>query len=325
MGARWFLIALVGLWLGSGQVASAQPAPSGDAIEAARLAREAGRPVSLRWTRAEEFTWAYFRPAGLFELEAGLDAAGRLAAWDFINYNSGTAGLETPYRIPHTRTQFLYCEAPLRGGSYRGIAATANNFARECFMDELAGAAGKDPLEFRLAHLENTRFEDVLQAAAKRFGWPQRRRERRPGAGAGLAGGAEKGSYVAACAEVEADRARGHLRVRRICMAFECGAILNPANLRAQVEGAIIQGLGGALTEEIEFENGRLKNGSFAQYPVPRFRDVPPLEIVLVNRPDLPPVGAGETPIIAVAPAIANAVFDATGERVRSLPIRVRT
>ena len=290
------------------------------AIEAARLAREAGRPVSLRWTRAEEFMWAYFRPAGLFEVEAGLDAGGLLKAWDFANYNSGTAGLETPYRVPHTRTQFLSCDAPLRGGSYRGIAATANNFVRESFMDELARAAGKDPLEFRLANLDNTRLKDVLLAAAKRFRW----QERRPGTGRGLACGTEKGSYVAACVEVEADRGKGQLRVRQIAMAFECGAILNPANLRAQVEGAIIQGLGGALTEAIEFENGKLKNGSFAKYPVPRFRDVPPLEIILVNRPDLPPVGAGETPIIAVAPAIANALFDATGERSRSMPVRLK-
>jgi len=294
------------------------------AIEAARLAREAGRPVSLRWTRAEEFMWAYFRPAGLFEVEAGLDSGGRLAAWDFANYLSGTAGLESPYRIPHTRTQFISCDAPLRGGSYRGIAATANNFTRECFMDELASAAGQDPLEFRLAHLDNQRLKNVLLEAARRFRWDERRKQRRAGAGLGLACGTEKGSYVAACVEVAVDRAKGALEVREFCEAFECGAILNPANLRAQVEGGIIQGLGGALIEEIEFENGRLHNGSFAKYPVPRFRDVPPLDIVLVNRPDLPPVGAGETPIITVAPAIANAVFDATGERVRSMPVRVK-
>ncbi|MBI3696739.1 MAG: xanthine dehydrogenase family protein molybdopterin-binding subunit [Acidobacteria bacterium] len=294
------------------------------AIEAARLAREAGRPVSLRWTRAEEFMWAYFRPAGLFEVEAGLDAEGLITAWDFTNYNAGTAGMETPYRIPHTRTRFLYSDSPLREGSYRGIAATANHFARECCMDELAGAAGKDPLEFRLANLDNARLKDVLLEAAKRFRWQERRKQRRPGMGLGLACGTEKGSYVAACVEVEANRGKGYLRVREISMAFECGAILNPANLRAQVEGAIIQGLGGALTEEIEFENGKLNNGSFAKYPVPRFRDVPPMEIALVNRPDLPPVGAGETPIVVVAPAIANAVFDATGVRARSMPVRVK-
>jgi CO/xanthine dehydrogenase Mo-binding subunit len=292
------------------------------AIEAARLAKEAGRPVSLRWTRAEEFMWAYFRPAGLFETEAGLDGDGRFTSWDFTTYNAGAAALESPYRCANTRTQFVYCDSPLREGSYRGIAATANNFARECFIDELAGMAKADPLEFRLSNLENARLRDVLIAVTKRFGWQERRKQRRPGIGVGVACGTEKGSYIAACAEV--DTKGGVVRIREFCAAFECGAILNESNLRAQVEGSIIQGLGGALTEEIEFENGRLKNGAFAKYPVPRFRDVPPIEIVLVNRPDLTPAGAGETPIIGVAPAIANAVSDATGQRSRSMPIRLK-
>jgi isoquinoline 1-oxidoreductase len=127
---------------------------------------------------------------------------------------------------------------------------------------------------------------------------------------------------VAACVEVSADRERGTIRVNELCMAYECGAIQNPTNLRAQIEGSIIQGLGGALTEEIRFEKGKLLNGTMAQYRVPRFKDVPPLEIVMLNRTDLPSVGAGETPIVAVAPAIANAVFDATGVRIRTMPIR---
>jgi isoquinoline 1-oxidoreductase len=295
------------------------------AIEAARLAKEARHPVSLRWTRTEEFAWAYFRPAGLFEVRAGIDAQGAIVAWDFTNFNSGRAALESPYKIPHTRTQFLFCESPLREGSYRGIAATANNFVREAFMDELATAANTDPLEFRLANLDDSRLKDVLEAAAKRFDWQDKRRRSKPGVGVGLAGGFEKGSYVAACVEVEVDRNRSDVRVLRICQAYECGAIQNPGNLKAQVEGCIIQGLGAALMEEIRFENGRLLNGSFAQYPVPRFRDVPPIESILLDRRDLPSVGAGETPIIAVAPAIANAVFDATGTRVRSLPIRGET
>lgn len=285
------------------------------AIEAARLARAAARPVSLRWSRAEEFAWAYFRPAGVFEIEAALDASGQITAWDFLNINAGTAAIETPYRVANTRTRFQYSQSPLREGSYRGIAATANNFARECFMDELASATGADPVAFRLAHLANERLANVVSAAAKSFGW-----ENRP-KGSGIACGTEKGSYVAACAEVEAGK-NGAVAVRRITMAFECGAILNPANLRSQVEGSIIQGLGGALTEEIRFENGKLLNGSFAKYPVPRFRDVPQLDIVLVNRPDLVPAGAGETPIIAVAPAIANALYHATGARARSMPVK---
>lgn len=284
------------------------------AIEAARLARAAGKPVSLRWTRPEEFAWAYFRPAGVFEIEAALDAAGNLHAWDFLNINAGAAAIDTPYRVPNLRTRFRFSKSPLREGSYRGIAATANNFARECFMDELAALAGADPVEFRLSQSGSERLSNVVKAAARSFGWEHRAK------GSGIACGTEKGSYVAACAEV--DLRAGRIHVRRITMAFECGAILNPANLRSQVEGSIIQGLGGALSEEIRFENGKLLNGSFSRYPVPRFRDVPKLDIVLVDRPDLPSAGAGETPIIAVAPAIANAWFHATGVRPRSMPIR---
>lgn len=293
------------------------------AVEAARLAKAAGRPVSLRWTREEEFTWAYFRPAGLIEARAGMDAGGRLTAWEFTNFNSGASALESPYDIPNAREQFYYCESPLREGSYRALAATANNFARESFMDELAAAAKVDPLEFRLTHLKNERLRAVLQAAAERFGWKNRRKDRRPGRGIGLACGTEKGSFVAACVEVAAGRERAGIRVLKICQAFECGAIQNPDNLRAQVEGCIIMTLGAALREEIRFEDGRILNARFSEYPVPRFRDVPPIETVLVNRPDLPSAGAGETPMIAVPPAIANAVFDASSARMRSMPIRV--
>jgi isoquinoline 1-oxidoreductase len=294
------------------------------AVEAARLAREAGRPVSLRWTRAEEFTWAYFRPAALIEIAAGLDNKGAITAWDFGNYNSGTSALDCPYRIPNVRTRYVPCDAPLRQGSYRCLAATANNFARESFIDELAAAAAADPLEFRLAHLDNARMRDVLQAAATRFGWAARRKKRQPNRGVGLACGTEKGSVVAACAEIEVDRAGGELRLVEICQAFECGPVLNPAGLRSQVEGCIMMGLGAALREEIQFENGRITNGSFARYRVPRFRDVPKMDVLLLERKDLEPVGAGETPIIVVAPAIANALFHATGERVKSMPIRAK-
>ena len=292
------------------------------AIEAARLAREAGHPVSLRWTRSEEFTWAYFRPAALIEVEAGMDATNTVIAWDFANYNSGAAALDTPYRIGNTRVRFLESQSPLRQGSYRCLAATANNFAREAFTDELAEDAGRDPLEFRLSHLDNERIKDVLSAAAERFRWSERRKKRRPGTGIGLACGTEKNSVVAACVEIEMDASGESPRLVEIVEAFECGAILNPANLRSQVEGCIMMGLGPVLREEIRFRDGRLMNGSFAEYRVPRFSDVPKMEVLLLDCKDLEPVGAGETPIIVVAPAVANAVFDATGKRVRSMPLR---
>ncbi len=292
------------------------------AVEAARLARAAGRPVSLRWSREEEFTWAYFRPAGVIEIHAGLDAAGSLVAWDFTNINSGGAAIESPYEVPNKRSQYVRSDPPLRQGSYRCLAATANNFARESFMDELARAAGADPLSFRLAHLKDSRLRAVLEAAAGRFGYGRRRSEGVRDVGVGLACGTEKGSYVAACVEVRVDRKRGKIEVRRVCEVFECGAVQNPANLLSQVQGCIVMGLGGALTEEMHFEDGKILNASFEDYHVPRLEDVPEFDVHLLDRPDLASAGGGETPIIAVAPAIANAVFAATGQRIRSMPIR---
>jgi isoquinoline 1-oxidoreductase len=291
-------------------------------VEAARLARAAGRPVAVHWTREEEFTWAYFRPAGLIEMRGGVDAKGALVAWEQTNINSGGAALDTPYDIPKKAVRSLGSRAPLRQGSYRTLAATANNFARESFMDELAHAAGSDPLAFRLACLKNPRLRAVLEAAVDKFGWAERNKHRSAGIGLGLACGTEKGSYVAACVEVAADRSEKKIQVRRICQVFECGAIQNPANLLSQVQGCIIMGLGGALTEEIRFEDGKILNANFNRYQVPRFKDVPELDIHLLDRPGLDSAGGGETPIIAVAPAIANAVFQATGVRIRSMPIR---
>jgi len=293
------------------------------AIEAARLAQQAGRPVALCWTREEEFTWAYFRPAAVIEIEAGLDAENKLTSWHFININSGESAINTPYRAGKSRSHFVNSEAPLRQGSYRALAATANTFARESGMDELAAAAKVNPLEFRLAHLENPRLRAVLEKAAGEFGWEQRFGNKSPDRGVGLACGTEKGSYVAVCVEIEIDREQHRIQVRRVCQAFECGAIINPQNLQNQIQGAIIMGLGPALREEMRFENGEMLNAHFRGYGVPRFADVPQIDIQLVNRPDLESVGAGETPIIAVAPAIANAVFHATGVRVREMPIRL--
>jgi CO/xanthine dehydrogenase Mo-binding subunit len=292
------------------------------AVEAARLAKAAGKPVSLRWTREEEFSWAYFRPAGLIEVSATVDKnKASLTSWYFTNYNSGGSALDTPYSIPNGRVRFVSADSPLRQGSYRALASTANTFARESAMDELAELAGVGPLEFRLDHLNDGRLRDVLRAAADKFKWPKGRTTTRADKrGIGLACGTEKGSFVAACVEVEVvDK---QIKVLSVTQAFECGAIQNLANLKAQVEGSIVMGLGGALTEEIKFRDGKIINASFSQYAVPRMADAPEMEIVLVNRSDLPSVGAGETPIIAIAAAIANAVFDATGERLRSLPLK---
>ena len=289
------------------------------ALEAARLARAAGRPVKVVWTREEEFTWAYFRPAGVIEIKSGIAADGALTAWEFHNYNSGSSGIETPYVVSNQHIEYHSVPQILRSGSYRGLAATANHFARETHMDALARVVQMDSLEFRLKNLADPRMQAVLEAAAKSFGWP--RKKSQEGQGFGIACGNEKGSYVATCAEVAVNRASGSVRIVRLIEAFECGAIVNPDGLRNQVVGAMIQGLGGALFEAIEFENGRIKNPHFASYRVPRFRDVPEIETVLLDRKDIPSAGAGETPIMSVAPAIGNAIFDASGVRLNKLPM----
>jgi CO/xanthine dehydrogenase Mo-binding subunit len=288
------------------------------AIEAARLARAAKRPVKVVWTREEEFSWAYFRPAGVIDVTSGVRGDGTITAWEFHNYNSGSAGIRTYYAIPNQRIVFHETQSPLRQGSYRALAATANHFARESHMDELAYTLKMDPLEFRLKNLKDERLRAVFEAAAKQFGWGKKAA---PGQGFGMGGGYEKLGNIATFAEVNVDRKSGEVKVVRVVSAFECGAIVNPDNLRNQIEGSNVQGLGGALFEAIEFENGKILNGRMSQYRVPRFSDVPVLETVLLDRKDIPSVGAGECPMIGLAPAIANAIFDATGVRLRSLPL----
>ena len=274
--------------------------------------------MKLVWTREEEFTWAYFRPAGVIDVSSVAAKDGTISSWEFLNYNSGASGLESPYRSPVSNVGFQPTKYPLRQGSYRGLAATANHFARESHIDEMAAAVGMDPLAFRLKNLKEDRVQAVLTAAAERFGWGKEK----PTAsrGYGLACGMEKGGYFACCAEISVEADKG-IRVHRVVEAFECGAVVNPEHLKNQVEGAIVMGIGGALFEAIDFADGRILNAHLAKYPVPRFSDVPAIEVVLVDRRDLPSVGAGETPIMGIAAAIANGLFQATGSRVRCMPI----
>ncbi len=289
------------------------------ALEAARLAKAAGKPVKVTWSREEEFTWAYFRPAGVIEIKSGVTKDGIITAWEFHNYNSGSSGIRTVYDIANQQIEFHATRSPLRQGSYRGLAATANHFAREVHIDELAESLKTDPLEFRLRNLKDERLRAALSAAAKSFGWGKAVRAKNQGFG--IAGGFEKGGYVATCAEISIDQSSGKVKLTRVVTAFECGAIVNPDGLKNQVEGAVIQSIGGAMFEAIEFENGKVLNSRFSRYRVPRFSDVPVLETVLLDRKDLPSAGAGETPIVGLAPAISNAIFNATGNRLRSLPI----
>ena len=289
---------------------------AGVAIEAARLARAVGRPVKVRWTRPEEFTEGHLRPAAVIDVRSGADGEA-ITAWEMRNTNSGMFGLVGPYTVPSQRLDFQPADSPLRQGSYRALAATANHFARESHMDELAAAMGLNPLELRLKHLADERLADVLRAAADRIGWAE---ARGAGRGVGIACGVEKGARVATAVDVRVGEDR-RLVIERIVTAFDCGAIVNPDGLTNQVEGAVVMGLGAALFEAIRFEAGVIGNASFADYRVPRIDDVPPVEVILLDRPEISPAGAGETPIVAIAPAIANAIFAATGVRLRSLPL----
>lgn len=294
------------------------------AIEAARLAKAAGAPVKLVWTREEEFTWAYARPAGVIDVASGATSDGLISAWEFHNYNSGTAAIRPMYEIANQRVEFHPSDSPLRQGSYRALAATANHFAREVHIDEIARELKMDPLEFRLKNIKEPRLRAVLERAAESFGWSKYKAQ--PNRAAGIAVGSEKGGYVANAVEVAVDPATGKIRILRVVTAFECGTIINPDGLKNQVEGAIIQGLGGALFEAMDFADGKVLNPKFSLYRVPRFSDVPPLETILIDRKDLPSAGAGEAPIITIAPALSNAIFSASGIRLRSMPmLRTRT
>ena len=300
-----------------------------EAVEAARLARGAGRPVQVHWSRAEEFRQGFLRPMAVIDVRSGLDAAGSVTAWDFLDINAGANGFAFPYAVPHRRLRYQPAASPYAQGPYRALSAVANTFARESHLDELAYIAAADPLRFRVGHLDDDRLAAVLEAAAGRFGWqadwrPAGRPDWSAGQwvwrGAGVAVGLEKGGRVATCAEVVCDDA-GQLRVTRIVTAYECGAVVNPDAVVSQIEGGTLMALGGALFESVPFHHGRISPAALSGYRVPRFTDVPELTVVLLDRPDLPSAGAGETPLIAVAPAVANAIFAATGRRLRSLPL----
>ncbi len=293
---------------------------TGDAaVEAARLAKAAGKPVKLVWTRQEELTWAYFRPAGVIDIKSGVRDDGSIVAWEFHNYNSGPAAITTPYNIPNQRIEFHATKYPLRQGSYRGLAATANHFARESHMDELAHAVNMDPLAFRTKNLTDHRLQAAFEAAATKFGWGKQRPSQERGFG--IAGGIEKGGYIATCAEVAIDHSAKTIRIVRVAAAFDCGAVVNPNGLRNQISGSIVQAIGGALFESIHFQNGKVLNSRLSEYRVPRFRDVPQIDVEIIDRKDQPSAGAGETPIVGLAPAVGNAIFNATGIRLRDLPM----
>ena len=326
------------------------------AADALLLSKSVGRPVRVQWMRADEHGWDPKGPPQLLDLRAGLDSQGRLLAWEtqmwlpaampgtrpllaadaagLAQPHGQNAGLlnqngDPPYAVPNVRvvTRWLK-ETPLRLSNLRAPGKIANAFAVESFTDELAAAAKTDPLDFRLRGLSDPRALDVLRRAADMIGW-QSRPSPNPNAAQGnlLAGRGlayvrykQAENYVAMAMEVAVDRATGEVRVRRVTCAHDCGLIINPDSLRNQIEGNILQTLSRSLHEEVKFDRSRVTSVDWASYPILRFPEAPGVEVALLDRPTLPPLGAGEAAAAPVAAALANAIFDATGVRFRSVP-----
>jgi isoquinoline 1-oxidoreductase len=295
------------------------------ALEAARLAKLAGRPVRVAYSRIEEMTWATFRPAALITIRSGFDADGRITAWDSHAIHTtvdrpmiGQRGSESPYAADAIRSIVSAGPAPLRPGSYRSLGCAVNHFARESHIDEIATAIGMDPVEFRLRNLPEPRYRRVLEAAANEFGW--KTASTPSGVGVGVAVGLDVGSYAAECVAIGIEGRE--IRVERVSASIDCGLVFNPEGVRSQMEGAIMMGLGGALFEAAEFEDGHLLNGSFARYRVPRITQMPEVSVTICGGEENPSTGAGEPGIVPIAPAIANAVFDLQSKRIRELPLQ---
>jgi len=299
------------------------------AMEAARLAQAAGRPVQVAWSRAEEFFYDTFDPAAVVHIVSGMDADGRLTLWDYQVYAAGERATEVFYDVPDKRVRTYGSwggEGPagyhlFAVGPWRAPGANTNRFAAEQQIDAMARAAGIDPLEFRLRNTKDPRMLAVLRAVGQAAGWQPSAAPRRTGRGRGLACGIDAGTYVAEVADVTVDRATGAVQVERVVCAQEMGIVVNPDGAKMQMEGCITMGLGYALAEEVRFEGGRIHDTNFDTYRLPRFSWVPRIETVLVPNDDLAPQGGGEPAIVTMGAVIANAIFDATGARMLRLPM----
>jgi isoquinoline 1-oxidoreductase len=289
--------------------------------EAVRLSKITARPVMLAWTRKEEFFYDAFRPAALVQLESGLDAEGRITFWDCELLFTGSRSSEPIYNIPHfrVRTRSRGGVHPFGTGAWRGPGSNTNVFAMESHTDLLAQAAGMDPLSFRMKNLTDERMIRVLSRVAEKTGHtfspgPS-------GTGYGISCTNYLNTYVATIAQVSVDQSTGAVEVKRVVCAQDMGEIINPRGAVLQVEGGITMGLSAALSEEVMFSGGNIETENFDSYQITRFSDAPPIEVVLVDNPDLAPQGCGEPAITTVGAALANAIFDAVGARVHTLPM----
>jgi nicotinate dehydrogenase subunit B len=324
------------------------------AADAALLAKESGLPVRVQWMREDEHGWDPKGPPTLYDFRAALDDRGAVMAWEsevFIpelpkeiavpllpaelagllreDAHPGNIhqSLAIPYTFPNIRaTAHWLAETPFRPSWIRTPGRLQNTFANESFVDELAAALGVDPLEFRLRNLNDPRGAELLQRLAKLSGWKPR------GAPARKSGDVMKGrglayvkyelvrTYVGAVADVEVERTTGKVRVTRFYVAHDCGQIINPDGLRNQIEGNVVQTTSRTLLEDLQFDRSRVTSLDWETYPILKFPDVPEIAIDLIDRPTEKPWGAGEPTSAVVPAAIANAIFDATGARLRSVP-----
>ena len=304
-------------------------------IEAAWLSQAVKQPVKVQWTREDEFAYNYVGPQFSTRIDAGLDANGRISHWHgravgepvltssmffpqqlhwLANMvpDSGTSrGMELPYSITPLKTDFAIERLPMPTGPWRGLGAAPNTFAVESAMDELAQAAGVDPIEFRLQHLDNARLSACLTQLKQNVAATDRP--------VGVAAAVYKGvTYVAVAAQVEVESNK--VRVTKLSCVHDCGRVISPDQVRAQIEGNLVWGIGMALTEQFDLQNGIAQTNNFDRYQLPRQSDVPDFDITLINS-DAPSSGAAEAALAPVAAAIANAVFAITGKRYRQLPI----
>lgn len=295
-------------------------------VEAARLAKLTGKPVQVAWSRAEEFFYDTFRPAAVVKIKSGIKNKDQIALWDYTVYFAGERGAQHFYNIPHHRTastgggwRGTPGSHPFGTGAWRAPANNTNTFARESQIDIMASKANMDPLEFRLKNLTDKRMRRVLVAAAEKFGWKPSKAP--SGRGLGISCGIDAGTYVAHMAEVEVDKKKGTVQVKRIVCAQDMGLSINPEGAKIQMEGCITMGLGYALTEEVHFKGRQILDLNFDTYEIPRFSWLPKIETVLIDAKDSPPQGGGEPAIICMGAVVANAIFDTSGARLFQLPM----
>lgn len=323
-----------------------------DAVaDAALLSQAVGKPVRVQWMREDEHGWEPKSPAVLMECQAGLDANGKVTAfvlqgwtpshstaetgnqlaWRLVGGNPGhprlSGGMETPlYRFQNEKVTTHYVEEFLRAIYLRGPGPYQHNFAVESFIDELALTAAVDPLEFRLRHLEDAKALSVLKAVTKEAGWQPRPARAKALSGSGTVAGrgiclaSLEAARAAVVVDVEVNLGTGMIQVRKVVMAVVCGRIINPQGLRHQLQGGFIQGLSRSLMEEVKYEHDHVTTLNWSSYPILRFPEIPEIKTILIDEPAADPSGIGELASVPAGPAVANAVFDAVGVRLREIP-----